>query len=218
MLNKVDLVQHQQYNLSFQTTFLSFCPPTALLTYSFNDPLECHTQMSRQFFLKRPSGLLQIPGNPYPIYRPNHVCGSKLYIGSAFPSQAVLQTQSRLHMSRNMNIRYLATLHSPHQVHLATTIHRQHTQQTRRKNSWTKRFPEVHDNQVKNLDGNAVWGASFEAIVTVHRDKDRRARRVWTPFSGGTQKKKALRVKWAADEQVEVQRKLRDETEEWSED
>ena len=116
-------------------------------------------------------------------------------------------------MSSNMNIRSLVTLHGPHQVHLATTMHTLHMQQTRRKSSWTKRFPEVHDIQVKNLDIYAVWGANFKAIITVHRDKDRRARRVWTPFSGGSQKKKALRVKWPADEQAEVQRELRDATE-----
>lgn len=122
-------------------------------------------------------------------------------------------------MSSNMNIRSLATLHGPHQVHLATTMHRLHTQQTRRKNSWTKQYPDVHGIQVKNLDKNAVWGARFEAIITYHRDKDHRARRVWTPFSGGSQRKKALRVKWPADEQAEVQRELRDATErslEWS--
>ena len=164
-----------------------------------------------QTFLKRPSGLLRIPGNAHLIYRPNYLGGSKPCVGSTLLSHA------RLIFSAT-NFRSLATLNGPHQVHSATTMHRLDTQQSRGKNSWTKHFPDVHNIQAKNTDKDAVWGKRFEAIITVHRGKDRRARRVWTTFPEGSQGKKALRVKWPEDEQADVQRKLRDASEKWFDD
>ena len=151
------------------------------------------------------------------MFRPNRVGDSKPWVGSTLLSHAGLQTQSRLCMSSTTTIRSLATPNGPYQVHLATNVHRLYTQQYRGRNSWSKWYPDVHDIQMKNIDKNAVWGDKFEAIITVHREKDRRARRVWTPFSGGSQRPKALKVKWPEDEQAEVQRKLRDAREKWGE-
>ena len=92
-------------------------------------------------------------------------------------------------------------------------MHRLDTQKTRRLNAWSKYYPKTQFIEVKNTNKNADWGDKFEAIVTVHRDKHRRARRVWTPLSGGEPTRKELAAKWPEGEQARVQRKLRDEGE-----
>ena len=165
--------------------------------------------MSIKPFLKRPPGHLRIPGNPYPIYRPNHVGGSKSCVGFTFLSYTGLQTQSRLYMSGITNIRSRATLHGPHQVHSATTMHRLDTHQTCRLSTWADDYPEVHNIQVKSKGKNADW-EDVKAIVTLHRDKRGRARRVWTPFSGDSTRKKDLAVEWPEGKQATTTRKLRD--------
>ena len=167
--------------------------------------------MSIQTFLKRPSGLLKVPVNTYTIYRPNRVSGSKPCVSSAFLSHAVLQKQSCFRMSGTTNIRSFATLHGPYRVHSATTMHKLDTQQTRQLSSWDEQYPTVRWIEIKNTDKNADWGNCFEAIVTLHRDKHRRVRRVWTPFSGVQPTEKELAAEWPEDKQARVQRKLRDE-------
>ena len=137
--------------------------------------------MSIQTFLKRPSGLLRLPGNTYMIYRPNRVSGSEPCVGSSFLSYAVLQTQSCLRMSSTANIRNFATLYA-----------------------WDEDYPRVRWIEMKNISKNADWGSIFKAMVTVHRDKRGRARRVWTPFSGGEPTKKELAVEWPEDKQARV--------------
>ena len=162
-------------------------------------------------FLQRPSGLLGKTGKIYPIYLPNRVSGSKPCIDSALLSHAVRQTQSCLRISSIANIRSLATLHNAHQVHSATTMHRQGTQQTRQLSAWDEEFPEVRYIEVKKKGKNS--GCELvKAILTLHRDKRGRARRVWTPCSGDESTKEDLAVTWPEGKQATVRRKLREPT------
>ena len=84
--------------------------------------------------------------------------------------------------------------------------------------AWDEDYPRVRWIEMKNISKNADWGGIFKAVVTLHRDKCGRARRVWTPFSGGEPTKKELAVEWPEDEQADVQRKLRDSREIFYED
>ena len=164
--------------------------------------------MSIQTLLKRSSGLLRIPGNTYMMFRPNHVGGSKPCDGSTLLSHAVLQTQSRLCMSSTTNLRSLAILNGPHQVHLATKVHKLDTQQTRRLPRWAD-YPAVHEIKVKGKGKNADW-ENVEALVTLYYGnygKRGRARRVWTPVST---EEKVLSVNWPEGEQAIRKRRLHD--------
>ena len=62
---------------------------------------------------------------------------------------------------------------------------------------------------MKNNGKKAEW-ENVEAIVKFHRDKRRRARRVWTPFSGNEPTKEELAMQWPEDKQAKRIRKLRD--------
>ena len=203
------LVQHQQNIFSIQTTFLALFLYTALGIHRLKQPTECRNQMPVQTLLKRPSGLLRIPGNIYTIYQPNRVSGSTPRVRSALLSYAVLQTQSCLPVSSTTNIRSIAIMHSPHQVHSAMKMRRLDTQKTRRLHTWSEDYPEVRHIEVKSKGKNADW-EDVKAIVTLHRDKRGRARRVWTRFSENNPRKKELAVEWPEDKQAIIIRKLRD--------
>lgn len=167
--------------------------------------------MSIQTFLKRPLGLLRIPGNIRTVYRPDRVrvSGCKPCVGSTVIDYAVLQTQPRLCMFGTTNIRHFALLPYPHQVHSATTMHRLGTQQTRRLSTWGHDYPKKRHIEVKTKGKNADW-EKVKAIVTLHRCTHHRARRVWTPDPGYRPTKKNLAVHWPEEKQAIVLRKLRD--------
>ena len=163
--------------------------------------------MSIQILLKRPPGLLEKFGKTYPVYHPNRVSGSKPCVGSALLAHIARQTQACLRMSSTADIRSLATLDNAHQVHSATTMHRQDTQQTRQLSTWDEFYPTERYIGVKNKGKNSGC-ERVKAVVTLHRDKRGRARRVWTPFSGDNPTKKDLAVKWPDGKQATVRRKL----------
>ena len=58
---------------------------------------------------------------------------------------------------------------------------------------WDGRSPEVHDIKVKQKGKTAYW-ESFRTILTLHRDKHKRIRRVWATFSGCEPTKEELAV------------------------
>ena len=172
--------------------------------------------MSTQTLSKRPSGFLRMPGSLSTKFRPNRVCGSKPCVGSTFLAYAVLQTPGIT------EIRSLAILHCPAQVHSATTMHRLDTQKICRlstlgdeddsHSTWEEVYPKQNDIKVKSKGKNADW-ESLKAIVSVHRDSRRRARRVWTPLSGDEPTREELAMRWPKNKQAIRIRKLRDEEE-----
>ena len=61
--------------------------------------------------------------------------------------------------------------------------------------------------------GKTAYWESFRTILTLHRDKHNRTRRVWATFSGCEPTKEELALEWPQDRQACIRRKLQDKEE-----
>lgn len=156
-------------------------------------------------------GILRIPSSSHTVYSLVRAHGVGPCVGSAILAYAMPREQASFGIISTRSIRNFAILPSPYLMHRATT-RRQDQQNIQLVSFWDGRSPKVHDIKVKQK-GKAAYWEGFRTILTLHRDRHNRARRVWATFSECGPTKEELAVKWPQDRKVCTRRKLQDKEE-----